>query len=69
MCLAVPARVMTIDNQHAQVETMGFNHRVNIQLVEDVMPGDYILVHAGFAIQKIDMEHYSELENIIKTWE
>jgi hydrogenase expression/formation protein HypC len=48
---------------------MGFNHRVNIQLIEDVMPGDYILVHAGFAIQKIDMEHYSELENIVKTWE
>lgn len=69
MCLAVPARIITTDNQHAQVETMGFNHRVNIQLVEDVMPGDCILVHAGFAIQKIDMEHYSELENIIKTWE
>lgn len=69
MCLAVPARIITIDNQHAQVETMGFNHRVNIQLVEDVMPGDYILIHAGFAIQKIDAEHYSELENIVKTWE
>lgn len=69
MCLAVPARIMTIDNQHAQVETMGFNHRVNIVLIEDVMPGDYILVHAGFAIQKIDTEHYSKLESIIKTWE
>jgi len=69
MCLAVPARVMTIDNQHAQVDTMGFSHRVNLQLIEDVIPGDYVLVHAGFAIQKIDTEHYSELENIIKTWE
>lgn len=69
MCLAVPARIMTIDNKHAQAETMGFNHRVNIALIEDVMPGDYILVHAGFAIQKIDTEHYNELENIVKTWE
>ena len=69
MCLAVPARIITTDNQHAQVETMGFNHRVNIQLIEDVMQGDYILVHAGFAIQNIDIEHYSELENIVKTWE
>ncbi|MGI5849731.1 MAG: HypC/HybG/HupF family hydrogenase formation chaperone [Christensenellales bacterium] len=69
MCLAVPARVMTIDNQHAQVDTMGFCHRVNIQLIEDVMPGDYVLVHAGFAIQKIDTEHYNELENIVKIWE
>lgn len=69
MCLAVPARVMTIDNQHAQVNTMGFSHRVNIQLIENVMPGDYVLVHAGFAIQKIDTEQYNELENIVKTWE
>ena len=69
MCLAVPARIMTIENQHAQVETMGFMHRVNIQLIEDIMPGDYVLVHAGFAIQKIDTQHYDELENIVKTWE
>ena len=69
MCLAVPARIMTIENQHAQVETMGFMHRVNIQLIEDIMPGDYVLVHAGFAIQKIDTHHYDELESIVKTWE
>lgn len=69
MCLAVPARITKTDNQHALVDTMGFIHRVNIQLVEDVMPGDYVLVHAGFAIQKIDTDQYNELENIIKTWE
>lgn len=69
MCLAVPARITKIDNQHAQVDTMGFCHRINVRLIEDVMPGDYVLVHAGFAIQKIDMDQYSELENIMKAWE
>ena len=66
MCLAVPARIVTTDNQHAQVETMGFNHRVNIALVEDVMPGDYILVHAGFAIARIDPEEARETLQLMR---
>lgn len=69
MCLAVPARIMTIDDQHAKADTMGFEHRVNILLIEDVRPGDYVLVHAGFAIQKIDKAQHYELETIIKSWE
>lgn len=69
MCLAVPARITKTDNQHALVDTMGFIHRINIQLIKDVTPGDYVLVHAGFAIQKIDADQYNELKNIIETWE
>lgn len=69
MCLAVPAKITKIDNHHAFVDTMGFAHRVNIQLIEDIIPGDYVLVHAGFAIQKIDTDQYNELKNIIKEWE
>jgi len=48
---------------------MGFMHRVNIQLIEDVTQGDYILVHAGFAIQKIDMNEYDELKRLISALE
>lgn len=69
MCLAVPAQITKIENHHAFVDTMGFAHRVNIQLIEDVILGDYVLVHAGFAIQKIDTDQYNELKNIIKKWE
>lgn len=69
MCLAVPAQITKIENHHAFVDTMGFAHRVNLQLIEDVIPGDYVLVHAGFAIQKIDTDQYNELKNIIKEWE
>lgn len=54
MCLAVPAKIITVDNIHAWTETMGVGQKVNIQLIDSPMVGDYILVHAGFAIEKID---------------
>lgn len=69
MCLAIPAKITQIENHHALVDTMGFMHRVNIQLVEGVSQGDYILVHAGFAIQKIDMNEYDELKRLISALE
>ena len=56
--------VMEIDRQHAWVETMGFRHKVNIQLLEEISPGEYVLVHAGFAIQKMDMEEYEMLRDV-----
>ncbi|TYQ17872.1 UNVERIFIED_CONTAM: hydrogenase expression/formation protein HypC [Acetivibrio alkalicellulosi] len=65
MCLAVPARIVTIDEIHAWVETMGVRQRVNIQLIDSPKPGDYILVHAGFAIEKIDPEHFRFLNDTL----
>ena len=61
MCLAVPARIVSIDKIHAWVETLGVRQRVNIQLIDSPIPGDYILVHAGFAIEKIDLEYFGFL--------
>jgi len=58
MCLAVPARILTIEGIHAWAETMGVRQKVNIQLLDSPLPGDYILVHASFAIEKIDPEHF-----------
>lgn len=65
MCLAVPARIVTIDEIHAWAETMGVRQRVNIQLIASPLPGDYILVHAGFAIEKIDQEYYKFLNETL----
>lgn len=61
MCLAVPARILTIDEIHAWAETMGVRKKVNIQLIDSPVPGDYILVHAGFAIEKIGLEYFEFL--------
>jgi hydrogenase expression/formation protein HypC len=54
MCLAIPARVMRIDGSKAQVDFgEGVLREVNVTLVEAKV-GDYVLVHAGYAIQTVD---------------
>jgi hydrogenase expression/formation protein HypC len=55
MCLSVPARVTKVhDASWATVEVGGASKRISIDLVEDVAVGDYVLLHVGFALQKID---------------
>jgi hydrogenase expression/formation protein HypC len=54
MCLAIPARVMSVDGDKAQVDFgEGVLREVNVTLV-DAKVGDYVLVHAGYAIQLMD---------------
>jgi len=66
MCLAIPAQVRNIDNYSAIMDIMGLESRINIQLIEELKVGDYVLVHAGCAIQKIDKYYFEELEKIFK---
>ncbi|MGB7570098.1 MAG: HypC/HybG/HupF family hydrogenase formation chaperone [Chitinivibrionales bacterium] len=54
MCLAVPAKVVSIDGAVANVDMMGNSSTADISLLENVRVGDYIMVHVGFAIQKYD---------------
>ena len=54
MCLAIPLRVVSIKAPVAVAEVGGVERPVNIMLLDKVEIGDYVLVHAGFAIQKID---------------
>ncbi len=56
MCLAVPATVLSIDGEQAEVEMSGIKYKANLSLVEDVEVGDAVLLHAGFAIEKLDPE-------------
>lgn len=57
MCLAVPARVVEVhDASWATVEVGGAGKRISTDLIDDVAPGDYVLVHVGFAIQKVDAD-------------
>ena len=55
MCVAYPGKILSIENHHARVDFTGFVVPVNISMV-DVAPGDYVLVHAGMAIQKVETE-------------
>ena len=60
MCIAIPGRVVAIDGQTAQVEFKGNNVHVNIGLVEPKV-GQYVLVHAGCAIEVMEKEKAEEI--------
>ncbi len=66
MCLAIPARVLEVSGDKAKVDFGdGILREVNVSLV-DVQPGQYVIVHAGFAIQVLDEK---EAEEILRIWE
>lgn len=66
MCLAVPAKIIKIfENKTAVVDILSVRQRANISLV-DVKEGDWILIHAGVAINKIDQQMAEETLNILK---
>ena len=54
MCLGIPARILKLEGELAEVEIGGTVQKANIQLVPEAKIGEYVLLHAGFAIQKLD---------------
>lgn len=56
MCLSIPSKVVEIDeNNVATVETLGVTRKVSLDLIsEEVKVGEYVLIHVGYAMQKID---------------
>jgi hydrogenase expression/formation protein HypC len=60
MCLSVPGDIVSIEGDSADVNFGGITRRVSLLLYPDVKVGDYVLVHVGFVIQKIDKEEALE---------
>ncbi|EAI5647648.1 HypC/HybG/HupF family hydrogenase formation chaperone [Campylobacter fetus] len=62
MCLSIPSKVVQIDeNNFAIVETLGVRRGVSLDLIsEPVNIGDYVLIHVGFAMEKIDTKYALE---------
>ena len=54
MCIAIPSKIIAIDDSMAKVDVDGVVRDASIMLVENVKIGDYVIIHAGFAINKID---------------
>jgi hydrogenase expression/formation protein HypC len=54
MCLAIPAKVITVDGPSALVSIEDVEYRASLLLLDDVHPGDFVMLHAGFAIEKVD---------------
>lgn len=66
MCLAVPMQVRETDGQVAVVEQEGVTRRIRVDFTPNVGVGDYVLVHAGIAIEKVDAEQAAETLRLIK---
>ena len=57
MCVAIPSKIIRKEGLLATIEVYGARRQVNLMLLpEEADVGDYVLVHAGFAIQKVDIE-------------
>ena len=66
MCLSIPAEILEINNNKAKVSVGGVIYNSSLDLIENVSVGDYVLLHAGFAIEKIDKEEAETTLNMIK---
>ena len=54
MCIAIPSKIVKIENNMATIDVDGAKREASLLLLDDPKIGDYVIVHAGFAIHKID---------------
>lgn len=66
MCVGLSAKVVKISEGTAVVDAFGAKREVSVQLLEDLEPGDYVMVHAGIAIAKITDEDDSETDALME---
>jgi hydrogenase expression/formation protein HypC len=66
MCLAIPSKVVEIDAGMATIDVDGVKRQASLLLLEDVKIGEYVIVHAGFAIHKIDEKDALESLRLLK---
>lgn len=67
MCLAIPGRVVKLkDMMMAEVEIGGVTREVSLSLLPEAQVGDYVLVHTGFAIEKIDEKEAEETAKLLR---
>jgi hydrogenase expression/formation protein HypC len=69
MCLGIPAKILSVEGNTARASVGGAIIDVSLHLVDDAVPGDYILIHTGFALQKISEEEALETIRIIQEME
>ena len=65
MCLAIPAKVISIDGASALVSIEDVQYKASLLLMDDIHPGDFVLLHAGFAIEKINPEEAAETMRLL----
>ena len=70
MCLAVPLRLVEINGKEALGESLGLKRKIRVDFIEEPKVGDYVMVHAGFAIERVpekqaleDLEAWEEVDS------
>ena len=66
MCLAIPARVVSVRGAMATVAIGGVIREASVHLLDDVREGEYLLIHAGFALSRIDEEEARETLRVLQ---
>ena len=66
MCLGIPAKIIRKDKEMAEVDVGGVRRKISIQLLKDIRIGEYVLLHAGFAIQRIDEKEARETLKLLE---
>jgi hydrogenase expression/formation protein HypC len=66
MCLSVPGKVVEIQDNMAKVEVGGVIREVSMDVCPDVLVGEYVLIHTGFAIQKLDEKEALETLDLLR---
>jgi len=64
MCLAIPAQIVSIAGDFAKVDIRGNFRETNVSLIENPQVGEFVLLHAGFAIERVDAELAKEIEEL-----
>ena len=66
MCLAIPSKITRIEEDMATIDVDGVKREASLLLLEDAAVGEYVIVHAGFAIHKIDEAAALETLQLLK---
>ena len=66
MCIAIPSKIIEIKDGLATIDVDGARRKASLMLVEDAEVDDYVIVHAGYAIQKLDEESAMETIRLLK---
>ncbi|MEA3279270.1 MAG: HypC/HybG/HupF family hydrogenase formation chaperone [Thermodesulfobacteriota bacterium] len=66
MCLAIPSKIIKIENNMGTIDVDGVKRETSLLLLEDAKIGDYVIVHAGFALHKIDETVAMETLQLLK---
>jgi hydrogenase expression/formation protein HypC len=66
MCLAIPLKITEVNGKEAMAEIEGVKRKIRIDFIKDLKVGEYVIVHAGFAIEKLDEKLALENMELIK---